>query len=155
MMISQPHTLVSARSLFDIDSNMEVPVFKERSEHVPEKDPNYFFDKQTTLAILIGFIHNKHVLLQGYHGTGKSTHVEQVAARLNWPLVRVNLDGHISRIDLIGRDSITLKDGLQVTEFQEGILPWAVQRPCALLFDEYDAARPDVMFVLQRVLEVV
>ncbi len=154
MTISQDHTLISARELFNIESDLNVPVFKDISDHVPEKDENYYFDKETTLAILAGFIHNKHVLLQGYHGTGKSTHIEQVAARLNWPLVRVNLDGHISRIDLIGRDAITLKDGLQVTEFQEGILPWAVQRPCALLFDEYDAARPDVMFVLQRVLEV-
>ena len=125
-----------------------------RTEHVPEIDTTYRFDRETTLAILAGFANNRRVMIQGYHGTGKSTHIEQVAARLNWPCIRVNLDSHISRIDLIGKDAIVLKDGKQVTEFREGILPWALQHPCALVFDEYDAGRPDVMFVIQRVLEV-
>ena len=133
---------------------MEVPAFSVRTEHVPDIDPAYRFDRETTLAILAGFAFNRRVMIQGYHGTGKSTHIEQVAARLNWPCIRVNLDSHISRIDLIGKDAIVLKDGKQVTEFREGILPWALQHACALVFDEYDAGRPDVMFVIQRVLEV-
>jgi cobaltochelatase CobS len=133
---------------------MDVPAYSMSEEHVPDLDPDYVFDRDTTLAILAGFAHNRRVLIAGYHGTGKSTHVEQVAARLNWPLVRVNLDSHISRIDLVGKDAIVLKEGLQVTEFRDGILPWALQRNIALCFDEYDAGRPDVMFVIQRVLEV-
>ena len=145
---------VSVRQLFGIDSDMEVPAFSETDDHVPETDDAYRFDHDTTLAILAGFAHNRRVMIQGYHGTGKSTHIEQVAARLNWPCVRVNLDSHISRIDLIGKDAIVLRDGQQVTEFREGILPWALQNPAALVFDEYDAGRPDVMFVIQRVLEV-
>ena len=131
-----------------------VPVFSKPDSHTPEVDPSYRFDPQTTLAICAGFAHDRRVMIQGYHGTGKSTHIEQVAARLNWPLVRVNLDSHVSRIDLVGKDAIVLKDGRQVTEFREGMLPWALQRPIALVFDEYDAGRPDVMFVIQRVLEV-
>ncbi len=149
-----PDMTLSVRDVFDIDCDWQTPAFAVHSEHVPERDPTYRFDPETTLAILAGFIHNRRVLLQGAHGTGKSTHIEQVAARLNWPCVRVNLDSHISRIDLIGKDAITLKDGKQITEFREGILPWALQRNCALVFDEYDAGRPDVMFVIQRVLEV-
>ena len=149
-----PDIRVSVRQLFGIDTDMEVPAFSVASEHVPKVDEVYRFDRDTTLAILAGFAHNRRVLIQGYHGTGKSTHVEQVAARLNWPCIRINLDSHISRIDLIGRDAIVIRDGLQVTEFREGILPWAFQHPCALCFDEYDAGRPDVMFVIQRVLEV-
>jgi cobaltochelatase CobS len=145
--------LVSARDLFGIDSDLQVPALCETNEHVPEVDPVYRFDESVTLALLAGFARNRRVLLQGLHGTGKSTHVEQVAARLNWPCVRVNLDGQLSRMDLIGRDSVTLRDGQQVTEFQEGILPWAIQRPVALVLDEYDAGRPDVMFVIQRILE--
>ncbi|WP_445161682.1 AAA family ATPase [Mycobacterium sp. Dal123C01] len=145
--------LVSARDLFGIDSDLQVPALCETNEHVPEVDPAYRFDESVTLALLAGFAHNRRVLLQGLHGTGKSTHVEQVAARLNWPCVRVNLDGQLSRMDFIGRDSVTLRDGQQVTEFQEGILPWAIQRPVALVLDEYDAGRPDVMFVIQRILE--
>ena len=133
---------------------MEVPAFSVRTEHVPDLDTSYKFDRETTLAILAGFAYNRRVMIQGYHGTGKSTHIEQVAARLNWPCIRVNLDSHISRIDLIGKDAIVLKDGKQITEFREGILPWALQHACALVFDEYDAGRPDVMFVIQRVLEV-
>ena len=152
--ISTPDTMVSARDAFGLDVDMQVPAFSIRTEHVPEVDPSYRFDRDTTLAILAGFAHNRRVMVQGYHGTGKSTHIEQVAARLNWPCIRVNLDSHISRIDLIGKDAIVLKDGKQVTEFREGILPWALQHPCALVFDEYDAGRPDVMFVIQRVLEV-
>ena len=144
---------VPAGELFPIDSDLRVPVFAERDEHVPEPDPAYRFVPEVTLALLAGFAHNRRVLLQGLHGTGKSTHIEQVAARLNWPCVRVNLDGHISRLDLVGRDAVVLREGRQVTEFQEGIVPWALQRPVALIFDEYDAGRPDVMFVLQRVLE--
>jgi cobaltochelatase CobS len=149
-----PDTTISAREVFGIDSNLVVPAFSHRAEHVPDIDSAYRFDRETTLAILAGFSHNRRVMIQGYHGTGKSTHVEQVAARLNWPCLRVNLDSHISRIDLIGKDAIVLKDGKQITEFREGILPWALQHPCALVFDEYDAGRPDVMFVIQRVLEV-
>ncbi|MEK4032822.1 cobaltochelatase subunit CobS [Methylocystis sp. IM3] len=151
---STPDIKVSARELFGIDTDLVVPAFSERSEHAPEVDPDYLFDRQTTLAILAGFARNRRVMVTGYHGTGKSTHIEQVAARLNWPFVRVNLDSHISRIDLVGKDAIVLKDGKQVTEFRDGILPWAVQHNVALCFDEYDAGRPDVMFVIQRVLEV-
>ncbi len=149
-----PEQKVKAGEVFGIDSNMEVPAFSKRTEHVPAVDDSYIFDPQTTIAILAGFAHNRRVMIQGYHGTGKSTHIEQVAARLNWPCVRVNLDSHISRIDLIGKDAIVLRDGKQVTEYREGILPWAVQHPVALVFDEYDAGRPDVMFVIQRVREV-
>ena len=152
--INLPDITVKAREVFGIDSDLEVPAFSVRTEHVPEVDPTYQFDRDTTLAILAGFAFNRRVMVQGYHGTGKSTHIEQVAARLNWPCIRVNLDSHISRIDLVGKDAIVLKDGKQVTEFKEGILPWALQRPCAMVFDEYDAGRPDVMFVIQRVLEV-
>ena len=152
--IDLPDTTVSARDAFGIDIDMQVPAFSVRTEHVPELDTAYKFDRETTLAIVAGFAHNRRVMIQGYHGTGKSTHIEQVAARLNWPCIRVNLDSHISRIDLIGKDAIVLKDGKQVTEFREGILPWALQHACALVFDEYDAGRPDVMFVIQRVLEV-
>ncbi|MCH7942261.1 MAG: cobaltochelatase subunit CobS [Proteobacteria bacterium] len=144
---------ISVRQVFGIDSDMEVPGFSAVSEHVPEIDQAYHFDRDTTLAILVGFSHNRRVMIQGYHGTGKSTHIEQVAARLNWPCVRINLDGHISRIDLIGKDAIVLREGKQVTEFREGLLPWALQHPVALCFDEYDAGRPDVMFVIQRILE--
>ncbi|MDO9711935.1 cobaltochelatase subunit CobS [Paracraurococcus lichenis] len=152
--IDIPDTTVSAREAFGLDIDMQVPAYSTRTEHVPEVDETYRFDKETTLAILAGFANNRRVMIQGYHGTGKSTHIEQVAARLNWPCIRINLDSHISRIDLIGKDAIVLKDGKQVTEFREGILPWALQHPCALVFDEYDAGRPDVMFVIQRVLEV-
>ncbi|HZF74425.1 MAG TPA: cobaltochelatase subunit CobS [Acetobacteraceae bacterium] len=152
--ISTPDTKVKVRDAFGIDSDMEAPAFSTRTEHVPEPDSTYRFDRETTMAILAGFAHNRRVMVQGYHGTGKSTHIEQVAARLNWPCLRVNLDSHISRIDLIGKDAIVLKEGKQVTEFREGILPWALQHACALVFDEYDAGRPDVMFVIQRVLEV-
>jgi cobaltochelatase CobS len=152
--INIPDTTVSAREAFGLDIDLQVPAFSMRTEHVPEVDSTYKFDRETTLAILAGFTNNRRVMIQGYHGTGKSTHIEQVAARLNWPCIRVNLDSHISRIDLIGKDAIVLKDGKQITEFREGILPWALQHPCALVFDEYDAGRPDVMFVIQRVLEV-
>jgi len=148
-----PDIMVSVHQLFGIDSDQQVPAFSQRTDKVPDLDEAYIFDKQTTLAILAGFAHNKRVMVQGYHGTGKSTHIEQVAARLNWPCVRVNLDSHVSRIDLIGKDVITLKDGKQVTEFKEGILPWALKNPVAIVFDEYDAGRPDVMFVIQRILE--
>ena len=150
---NQPDIKLSIKQTFGIDSNMEVDAFSKKSEYVPEIDKNYKFDRDTTLAIISGFAFNKRVLVQGYHGTGKSTHIEQVAARLNWPCVRVNLDSHISRIDLIGKDAIILKDGKQITEFKEGILPWSFQNPVALVFDEYDAGRSDVMFVLQRILE--
>ena len=149
-----PDMMVSVRQTFGLDSDMEVPAFSEIEDHVPKMDDAYRFDHDTTLAILSGFAHNRRVMIQGYHGTGKSTHIEQVAARLNWPCIRINLDGHISRIDLIGKDAIVLRDGQQVTEFREGLLPWALQNPTALVFDEYDAGRPDVMFVIQRVLEV-
>ncbi len=152
--ISTPDTTVKARETFGIDFDMDVPAFSVRTEHVPEIDKAYRFDRETTIAILAAFAFNRRCMIQGYHGTGKSTHIEQVAARLNWPCIRVNLDSHISRIDLIGKDAIVLKDGKQVTEFREGILPWTLQHPCALVFDEYDAGRPDVMFVIQRVLEV-
>ena len=149
----QPDLKITTKQVFGIDSNMEVDAFSKKNEYVPEIDKNYKFDRDTTLAILSGFNYNKRVLIQGYHGTGKSTHIEQIAARLNWPCIRVNLDSHISRIDLIGKDAIVLKDNKQVTEFREGILPWAIQNPVALVFDEYDAGRPDVMFVIQRILE--
>jgi cobaltochelatase CobS len=149
-----PDTTLSVRDTFGIDSDMEVPAYKTPDEHVPDRDPDYLFNRDVTLAILAGFKHNRRVMIQGYHGTGKSTHIEQVAARLNWPCVRVNLDSHVSRIDLVGKDAIVVKDGMQVTEFREGILPWALQHNVALVFDEYDAGRPDVMFVIQRVLEV-
>lgn len=149
-----PDMKVSVRQVFGLDVDMEVPAYSQTEEHVPDLDPDYVFDHDTTLAILAGFAHNRRVLIAGYHGTGKSTHVEQVAARLNWPCVRVNLDSHVSRIDLVGKDAIVLKDGQQVTEFRDGILPWAIQRNIALCFDEYDAGRPDVMFVIQRVLEI-
>ena len=149
-----PETKINAREVFGVDIDMTVPAFSERSEYVPDYDDDYLFDKQTTMALLAGFAHNRRVMVQGYHGTGKSTHIEQIAARLNWPCVRINLDSHVSRIDLVGKDAIVLKDGKQITEFQEGILPWAIQNPVALVFDEYDAGRPDVMFVIQRVLEV-
>jgi cobaltochelatase CobS len=151
--IDLPDTTVSAREVFDIDIDMEVPAFTKKTEHVPDLDDTYCFDHDTTLAILVAFAHNRRLLIQGFHGTGKSTHVEQVAARLNWPCIRINLDSHISRIDLIGKDAIVVKDGMQITEFRDGILPWALQSPIALVFDEYDAGRPDVMFVIQRVLE--
>jgi len=152
--LNLPEKTVSVRDVFGIDVDMEVPAFAEPTEHVPDFDDAYVFDHDTTLAILAGFSHNRRVMIQGYHGTGKSTHIEQVAARLNWPTVRVNLDSHISRIDLVGKDAIVVRDGKQVTEFQEGMLPWALQNPTALVFDEYDAGRPDVMFVIQRILEV-
>lgn len=149
-----PDIKLDVRQTFDIDVDLKVPSFSNGSEYVPEIDSAYKFDKDTTLAILAGFSHNRRVMIQGYHGSGKSTHIEQVAARLNWPCVRINLDSHISRIDLLGKDAIVLQDGKQITEFREGILPWALQTPTALVFDEYDAGRPDVMFVIQRVLEV-
>jgi cobaltochelatase CobS len=152
--LAVPDTKVKVRDAFGIDMDLEVPAFSTGSEHVPDIDGAYRFDRDTTLAIVAGFAFNRRVMVQGYHGTGKSTHIEQVAARLNWPCIRVNLDSHVSRIDLIGKDAIVLKDGQQITEFREGILPWALQHPCALVFDEYDAGRPDVMFVIQRVLEV-
>ncbi len=152
--MNEPDLMVNAREAFGIDSDLEVPAYSKGNDYVPDLDPTYVFDKDTTLAILAGFAHNRRVMIQGYHGTGKSTHIEQVAARLNWPCIRINLDSHISRIDLIGKDAIVLKDGKQVTEFKEGILPWALQHPCALVFDEYDAGRADVMFVIQRILEV-
>ena len=150
---NMPDTTVSVRDVFGIDSDMIVPAYSKKDPHVPDADPDYIFDRQTTLAILAGFAYNRRVMVSGYHGTGKSTHIEQVAARLNWPCVRVNLDSHVSRIDLIGKDAIVVKDGMQVTEFKDGILPWAYQNNVALVFDEYDAGRPDVMFVIQRVLE--
>jgi cobaltochelatase CobS len=149
-----PDIKVNVREVFNIDQDLEVPAFSERSDYVPAVDDDYRFDHDTTLAILAGFAHNRRVMIQGYHGTGKSTHIEQVAARLNWPCIRINLDSHISRIDLVGKDAIVIEDGQQITEFREGLLPWAIQHPVALVFDEYDAGRPDVMFVIQRVLEV-
>ncbi len=152
-MAAGPDTTVSVRELFGLDSALRVPAFRAPDAHVPEIDPAYRFQPDVTLALLAGFAHNRRVLVQGLHGTGKSTHIEQVAARLNWPCLRVNLDGHVGRLDLIGRDAVVLQDGQQVTAFQPGILPWALQRPIALVFDEYDAGRPDVMFVIQRVLE--
>ncbi len=154
LLMQEPDIKISVRQAFGIDSDMEVPAFSEADSHVPDIDDTYRFDRETTMAILAGFAYNRRVMIQGYHGTGKSTHIEQVAARLNWPCIRVNLDSHISRIDLVGKDAIVLKDGKQVTEFREGILPWALQNPTAMVFDEYDAGRPDVMFVIQRVLEL-
>lgn len=151
--LNAPDKEVSARAVFNIDSDMVVPAFSQHTNHVPEVDPTYQFDLDTTRAILAGFAFNRRVYVQGFHGTGKSSHIEQIAARLNWPTVRINLDSHISRIDLIGKDAIVLEDGKQVTAFREGLLPWCFQRPSALIFDEYDAGRPDVMFVIQRVLE--
>jgi len=148
-----PDTTVKVRDVFGIDSDISVPAYKERDAYVPDLDEDYLFDRDTTLAILAGFAHNRRVMVSGYHGTGKSTHIEQVAARLNWPCVRVNLDSHVSRIDLVGKDAIVVRDGMQITEFKDGILPWAYQHNVALVFDEYDAGRPDVMFVIQRVLE--
>jgi cobaltochelatase CobS len=148
-----PDMKLSVRQTFGIDSDLEVPAYSKSEAHVPDFDPDYRFDRDTTIAILAGFAHNRRVMISGYHGTGKSTHIEQVAARLNWPCVRVNLDSHVSRLDLVGKDAIVLKDGKQITEFQDGILPWALQNNIALVFDEYDAGRPDVMFVIQRVLE--
>jgi cobaltochelatase CobS len=148
-----PDTKVDASKLFGIETTLKVPAFSRRTEYVPDNDAAYRFDRDTTLAILAAFAFNRRVMIQGYHGTGKSTHIEQVASRLNWPCIRINLDSHISRIDLIGKDAIVLKDGKQITEFREGLLPWALQHPVALVFDEYDAGRPDVMFVIQRVLE--
>ncbi len=150
---AKPDQMVPVRALFGIDSELTVPAFGEREDHVPEIDEAYRFNPDVTLAILAGFSRDRRVMVQGLHGTGKSTHIEQVAARLNWPCVRVNLDGHISRLDLVGKDTIVIRDGMQVTAFQEGIVPWALQRPVALVFDEYDAGRPDVMFVIQRILE--
>ncbi len=153
LLASAPDKMVGVREMFGVDSDMKVPAFSKPDSHVPDVDAAYKFDPQTTLAICAGFAFDRRVMVQGYHGTGKSTHIEQVAARLNWPLVRVNLDSHVSRIDLVGKDAIVLKEGKQVTEFREGMLPWAIQRPIALVFDEYDAGRPDVMFVIQRILE--
>jgi len=149
-----PNTKVSARKVFGLETDMMIPAFSDAEEHVPDIDPDYYFDPETTLAIVAAFAHNRRLMIQGYHGTGKSTHIEQVAARLKWPCLRINLDSHISRIDLIGKDAIVIRDGVQVTEFREGLLPWAIQNPIALVFDEYDAGRPDVMFVIQRILEV-
>jgi cobaltochelatase CobS len=149
-----PDTLVSVRKAFGIDSDMEIAGYSRDDEHVPDLDPDYLFDRDTTLAILAGFAFNRRVMITGYHGTGKSTHVEQIAARLKWPCVRINLDSHVSRIDLVGKDAIVLKEGKQITEFRDGMLPWAIQNNIALCFDEYDAGRPDVMFVIQRVLEI-
>ena len=149
----KPDIKISVRQTFGLDTDMEIDGFSKRNEYVPELDENYKFDRDTTLEVLSGFAFNKRVLIQGYHGTCKSTHIEQVASRLNWPCFRVNLDSHISRIDLIGKDAIVIKDGKQITEFKEGVLPWSVQNPVALVFDEYDAGRPDVMFVIQRILE--
>ena len=151
---NKPNLKVSVADTFHIDSNLTVKAFKDKTDWVPEIDNSYVFDKHTTLAILAGFEHNRRVMIQGFHGTGKSTHIEQIAARLNWPCVRINLDSHISRIDLLGKDAIKLNEGKQITEFQEGLLPWSIQNPVALVFDEYDAGRPDVMFVIQRILEV-
>ena len=153
LIAATPDTTVNVAETFGFESTLTAPAFSTPNEYVPDFDPTYKFDPMTTRAILAGFTHNRRVMIQGYHGTGKSTHIEQVAARLNWPLVRVNLDSHVSRIDLVGKDAIVLKDGKQITEFREGILPWALQRNVALVFDEYDAGRPDVMFVIQRVLE--
>ena len=152
--LDQPDITLNVREAFGRESEMDVPAFSQSSDLVPDLDVSYQFDHETTMAILAGFSYNRRVMIQGYHGTGKSTHIEQVAARLNWPCIRVNLDSHISRIDLLGKDAIIIRDGKQITEFREGILPWALQHPCALVFDEYDAGRPDVMFVIQRILEV-
>ncbi|MBS0982682.1 cobaltochelatase subunit CobS [Gluconobacter cerinus] len=151
--LGAPDLTVSSREVFGIKTDLQIPAYSVRTEHVPDIDPSYKFDEDTTRAILAGFAYNRRVMVQGFHGTGKSSHIEQIAARLNWPCVRINLDSHVSRIDLIGKDAIVLRDGKQVTEFREGLLPWCLQHPCALIFDEYDAGRPDVMFVIQRVLE--
>ena len=152
-MPNEPDVLISVRDVFGIDTNTRVRAFSERADYVPDIDESYHFNAEVTLAILAGFTHNRRVMLQGLHGTGKSTHIEQVAARLNWPCMRINLDGHISRLDLVGKDTIVIRDDRQITEFQEGIVPWSLQRPIALVFDEYDAGRADVMFVIQRLLE--
>ncbi len=152
--IGKPDKELSAKKIFGIDTNIMVPAFSKTNDYLPDLDKDYVFNQDTTLAILAGFKHNRRVMIQGYHGTGKSTHIEQVSARLNWPCLRINLDSHISRIDLIGKDMIVLRDGKQITEFREGLLPWAIQNPVALVFDEYDAGRPDVMFVIQRILEI-
>ncbi len=152
-MLSKPDTFVNARDVFGIDADIQVPAFSTRDEHVPEIDEAYQFNADVTIAILSGFSNNRRVMVQGLHGTGKSTHIEQVAARLNWPCIRINLDGHISRLDMVGKDAVVIRDNKQVTEFQEGIVPWSLQRPVALIFDELDAARPEVMFVIQRILE--
>jgi len=152
--IGSPDTEISVKKVFGLNTELKVPAYSKKNEYVPEIDEDYLFNHETTIAILAGFAHDRRVMVQGYHGTGKSTHIEQIAARLNWPCIRINLDSHVSRIDLIGKDMITLKDGQQVTEFREGLLPWAIQNPVALVFDEYDAGRPDVMFVIQRVLEI-
>tara|TARA_S200000501_G_scaffold104115_2_gene97514 strand:- start:752 stop:1756 length:1005 start_codon:yes stop_codon:yes gene_type:complete len=152
--IGSPDTEISVKKVFGLDTGLKVPAYSKKNEYVPELDEDYLFNHETTIAILAGFTHDRRVMVQGYHGTGKSTHIEQIAARLNWPCIRINLDSHVSRIDLIGKDMITLRDGQQVTEFREGLLPWAIQNPVALVFDEYDAGRPDVMFVIQRVLEI-
>ena len=149
----QPDIMISVKQVFGIDTEMKVEGFSKKNEYVPDIDKHYKFDRDTTLAIIAGFKYNKKVIIHGYHGTGKSTHIEQIAARLNWPCIRVNLDSHISRIDLIGKDAIVLKNNKQVTEFQEGILPWSMQNPVALVFDEYDAMRPDVAFLMTKVLE--
>ena len=151
--IGSPDIELSVREIFGLDTDLKVPAYSKTNEYVPEIDEDYLFNHETTIAILAGFSHDRRVMVQGYHGTGKSTHIEQIAARLNWPCIRINLDSHVSRIDLIGKDMITLKDGKQITEFREGLLPWAIQNPVVLVFDEYDAGRPDVMFVIQRVLE--
>ena len=151
--IGSPDKEISVKDIFGLDTDLVVPAYSNKNEYVPEIDEDYLFNHETTIAILAGFAHDRRVMVQGYHGTGKSTHIEQIAARLNWPCIRINLDSHVSRIDLIGKDMITLKEGQQVTEFREGLLPWAIQNPVALVFDEYDAGRPDVMFVIQRVLE--
>jgi len=150
----KPNAKIDVAKVFNIDTDIVVKGYKNKTEWVPQVDDSYVFDKDTTLSILAGFEHNRRVMVQGFHGTGKSTHIEQIAARLNWPCVRINLDSHISRIDLLGKDAIKLNDGKQITEFQEGLLPWSIQNPVALVFDEYDAGRPDVMFVIQRILEV-
>ena len=152
--IGSPDIEISVKEMFGLDTDLKVPAYSKTNEYVPEIDEDYLFNHETTIAILAGFSHDRRVMVQGYHGTGKSTHIEQIAARLNWPCIRINLDSHVSRIDLIGKDMITLKDGKQITEFREGLLPWAIQNPVALVFDEYDAGRPDVMFVIQRVLEI-
>lgn len=153
LMLSKPDIFVNARDVFGIDADIKVPAFSERDEHVPDIDEAYQFNPDVTIAILSGFSNNRRVMVQGLHGTGKSTHIEQVAARLNWPCIRINLDGHISRLDMVGKDAVVIRDNKQVTEFQEGIVPWSIQRPVALIFDELDAARPEVMFVIQRILE--
>ncbi len=151
--LDAPDKTVAAKDTFGVAMDIDIPAFSKPNSYVPPLDPAYRFDPETTMAILAGFAKNRRVMVQGYHGTGKSTHIEQVAARLNWPCIRINLDSHVSRIDLIGKDAIVVENGVQVTAFKEGILPWAFQRPVALVFDEYDAGRPDVMFVIQRVLE--